>query len=277
MKIDDRTKNLVIQALEEDHASCDLSTLWCIPNDVRADAQLLAREEGIFCGGRLFTEVFETFDAAVRVELLVKEGSTIETDQKAAKVTGPARAILSAERTALNLIGRLSGIATETSRYVERVHGTPARICDTRKTTPLWRKWEKYAVRMGGGTNHRSNLEEMILLKDNHASLAGGPAAALRSAKDRNTIGVEIEVEVDTLDQLREVLDEGVDRILLDNMSIDELHQAVAMNSGRARLEASGGVTLDTVREIAETGVDCISVGALTHSVKNSDFSLEIS
>jgi len=276
MEIDNKTKGLIKQALEEDHASSDLSTLWTIPEDAQAEARLLARQEGIFCGGPLFAEVFKTFDAAINFDLLVDEGSAIEPDQQVARLSGPARSILSAERTALNLIGRLSGIATQTAHYVERVHGTKARVCDTRKTTPLWRRWEKYAVRMGGGTNHRDNLEDMILLKDNHASLAGGPAKALRSAKEKNTKGVEIEVEVDTADQLQRVLEEGVDRVLLDNMSIDKLREAVAINAGRAKLEASGGVTLDTVREIAETGVDYISVGALTHSVKSFDFSLEV-
>lgn len=275
--IDADTQRLIALALEEDHARNDLSTLWTIPECTQAVALLLPRKDGVFCGGPLFVEAFLQLDAAIRIDLLAPEGNRLVPDTPAARVQGSARAILSAERVALNLVGRFSGIATLTSRYVEAVRGTKAVILDTRKTMPLWRKWDKVAVRTGGGRNHRANLEEMVLLKDNHLSLAGGAAAALRAVKENNRTGIEIEVEADTLDQLEELLVEGVDRVLLDNMSLDQLRSAVTLARGRVELEASGGISLETIREVAETGVDYISVGALTHSPPAFDFSLEIS
>jgi nicotinate-nucleotide pyrophosphorylase (carboxylating) len=277
LTVDADTQRLVALALDEDHARNDLSTLWTIPEGAQAVALLLPRSYGVFCGCPLFAEAFHQLDPAIRIDLLASEGTRLDPDTPAARVRGSARAILSAERVALNLVGRFSGIATLTSRYVEAVKGTKTVILDTRKTMPLWRKWDKYAVRAGGGQNHRANLEEMVLLKDNHLSLAGGAAAALRAVKGCNRAGIEIEVEVDTLDQLEELLAEGVDRVLLDNMSLDQLRSAVTLARGRARLEASGGITLETIREVAETGVDYISVGALTHSPPAFDFSLEIS
>ncbi len=276
LMIDEATRGLIRAALEEDHAWRDVSTLWTVSESIQATAQLLAKQPGILCGGILFAETFRIFDPQVQVILEKEDGSTLETGQVVARITGTARSLLSAERVALNLIGRFSGIATLTQRYVEAVRGTRARICDTRKTAPLWRRWDKYAVRMGGGTNHRSNLEEMVLLKDNHVALAGGAAQALRLVKQHNLSGVPIEVEVDNLKQLAELLEEGVDRVLLDNMTPAEIVQAVGMVSGNVELEASGGVRLETVHDIAETGVDFISIGGLTHSVTAFDFSLEI-
>lgn len=274
--IDETTRAQIRAALEEDHAWRDVSTLWTVPESARAIATLLARQAGVLCGASLFAETFRIFDSQVQVNLECGEGSGLAVGQVVARITGPARSILSSERVALNLIGRCSGIATLTRRYVDAVKGTSARICDTRKTNPLWRRWDKYAVRTGGGTNHRTNLEEMVLLKDNHVAMAGGAAQALRLVKQQNLSGVPVEVEVDHLFQLAELLEEGVDRVLLDNMTLEEMAQAVQMGAGKVELEASGGVCLETVRAIAETGVDFISIGNLTHSVTAFDFSLEI-
>jgi nicotinate-nucleotide pyrophosphorylase (carboxylating) len=274
--LDPETIARIALALEEDHAHRDLSTLWTVPADADAEGALYARQGGLFCGGGLFVETFRQLHPRIEIVLLAPDGSRLVQDQVAARFRGSARGILSAERVALNLVGRFSGIATLTARFVEAIRGTSAVVCDTRKTLPLWRQWDKYAVRVGGGTNHRSNLEEMVLLKDNHLALAGGPIPALRSVKAQNKKAIPVEVEVDTLEQLRELLDEGVERVLLDNMTLAQMREAVAMAGGRAKLEASGGVRLETIREIAETGVDFISVGALTHSPPAFDFSLEI-
>lgn len=276
MSLDPQTSQLIRLALEEDHAFQDVSTLWTIPEAQRAKALLIPRAEGVLCGGPLFAEAFRLLDPSLVVNVFIEDGGTLAPNVPVAEVVGAARGILSAERVALNLVGRFSGIATLTRRYVEAVAGTGARICDTRKTTPLWRGWEKIAVRMGGGTNHRANLEEMVLLKDNHVALAGGAGKSLLAVKERNARGIPVEIEVDTLEQLREALEIGVERVLLDNMSVEQLRKAVGMTAGRAILEASGGVTLETVRAIAETGVDLISIGALTHSAPAFDFSLEV-
>jgi len=276
LQIDEPTRALIRAALEEDHAWGDVSTLWTVPESARVCATLLARQEGVLCGSLLFIEAFRIFDPHLQTDLLKRDGDTLISGEVVARVTGSARSILSSECVALNLIGRFSGIATLTRQFVEAVKGTRARICDTRKTAPLWRAWDKYAVRTGGGTNHRSNLEEMVLLKDNHVSIARGAAQALRLVKQRNLQGVPVEIEVDNLQQLAELLEEGVDRVLLDNMTLEEMLQAVRMVSGKAELEASGGIRLEAVRAIAETGVDFISIGSLTHSVSAFDFSLEI-
>ena len=274
--LDPETLDLIDRALEEDGTGNDVSTLWTVPESRYGEATLYARQEGILCGIALFAGTFQRLDPEVSVKEHLEDGARLHSDQVIAVLTGKARSLLSAERVALNLIGRFSGIATLTAEYADALSGTKTKVCDTRKTFPLWRKWEKYAVRMGGGTNHRFNLEDMALLKDNHIALAGGAAQALRAAKEANRNGLEIEIEVDTLEQLEEVLEEGASRILLDNMSLEKMRRAVAINRGRAVLEASGGVVLERIREIAETGVDLISVGALTHSVKSFDFSLEI-
>jgi nicotinate-nucleotide pyrophosphorylase (carboxylating) len=276
LSIDPQTHEQIAQALAEDHAEQDVSTLWTIPPELQATALLYSRQEGIFCGGPLFAETYRIFDPTIFTEMFVNEGDRLIPEQKVGLVRGKARTILSSERVSLNLVGRFSGIATLTNRFVQAVQGTRAKICDTRKTMPLWRKWDKYAVRMGGGVNHRTDLEEMVLLKDNHLSLAGGAAIALRLVKQQNLTGIPIEIEVDNLEQLRELLAEGVERILLDNMTLAQMQEAVHMTAGKALLEASGGVRIETVRSIAETGVDFISIGALTHSVPAFDFSLEI-
>ena len=274
-RLDAETLDLIERALQEDGAGQDVTSLLVVPEDAQTEGTLYARAAGILCGSPLFAETFKRLDPSLEVRFEGKEGAALEPDQVVARVLGKARAILSAERVALNLLGRLSGIATETARYVEAVSGTRAKICDTRKTAPLWRRWDKYAVRVGGGTNHRFNLEDMILIKDNHIALAGGVIPALRAAKTASG-GLPIEIEVETLEQLEEVLSEGVDRVMLDNMPLDKLREAVRINAGRALLEASGGVRLENVRAIAETGVSLMSIGALTHSVRWFDFSVEV-
>ena len=258
--------------LAEDIGSGDVTTLALIDEDVACKAVVLLKEEGVVCGLDAAAAVFA--ELGVHFEPLVGEGSRVEPCP-IADVEGPARGVLTGERLALNLVGRLSGIATLTRRYVDAVDGTGATILDTRKTTPGLRALEKHAVASGGGTNHRLCLDDGILIKDNHLRLAGGVTAAVARMRAAAT-GLPIEVEADTLGQVREALDAGADAILLDNMAPAELREAVELVGGRATLEASGGVTLDTVREIAATGVDFISVGALTLSARSLDLSLEV-
>jgi nicotinate-nucleotide pyrophosphorylase (carboxylating) len=264
---------VVAAALAEDVGSGDRTTAALVPVDARCRAQLLLEEPGVVCGVEIAAAVFRAVDPSVRVEARVDE-STAVTDVPAvlAEIEGPARAVLTGERVALNLLGRLCGIASLTHRYVELANGTGATILDTRKTTPGLRGLEKYAVRCGGGSNHRAGLYDAVLVKENHLRIAGGITAAV--ALLNGTGGVEVEAE--TLDQVREALDAGVGRILLDNMSPAEIVEAVALNAGRAQLEASGGISLATVRSYAETGVDFISVGALTHGARSLHVSLEV-
>ena len=261
-------------ALAEDVGTGDLTTDGVVPADARCRAELLVEEPGVVCGIPLALEVFVKLDPAVTGAALVQEGALLEAPGAVARLEGLARAVLTGERTALNLLGRLSGIATLTRRYVDAVEGTGATILDTRKTTPGLRELEKYAVRCGGGRNHRVGLYDMILLKENHLRVAGGIRKAVAALGPRN--GTPLEVEAETLDEVRDALDAGVDRILLDNMRLDDLRRAVDVAGGRVPLEASGGISLDTVRAVAETGVDFISVGALTHSARSLHVSLEI-
>ncbi len=256
--------------LAEDVGDGDVTTLAVVEEDAACEARLMLKEPGIVCGLEPAAAVFEALGA--RLEPLAGEGDLVEPGP-VARVEGPARAVLTGERLALNLVGRLSGIATLTRRYVDAVAGTGAIILDTRKTTPGLRGLEKHAVRCGGGQNHRFGLDDGILIKDNHLRLAGSIRTAVERAK---ATGLPVEVECDTLGQVREALDAGADTILLDNMAPAELLEAVALAGGRALLEASGGVTLETVRAIAESGVDFVSVGALTHSPRSLDVSVEI-
>jgi nicotinate-nucleotide pyrophosphorylase (carboxylating) len=256
--------------LAEDVGAGDLTSLSVVDEAATCEARVLLKEPGVVCGLAAAADVFAALGA--RLEPLAEEGARLEPTE-IARIDGAARAVLTGERTALNLLGRLSGIATLTRRYVDAVAGTGAQILDTRKTTPGLRALEKHAVACGGGRNHRLGLYDAILIKDNHLRLAGSITGAVSRAR---TAGVPVEVECETLDQLREALAAGADRILLDNMSLPELRDAVALAAGRAPLEASGGVTLDTVRTIAETGVDFISIGALTHSARSLDVSLEV-
>jgi nicotinate-nucleotide pyrophosphorylase (carboxylating) len=263
--------------LEDLGRAGDITTLATIPEGTVATASIAARTAGVISGLALAQEAFRIMDPTVSVECRIVDGARARAGESIARINGSARAILSAERVALNYLGRLSGVATLTDLYVQRVAHTRARICDTRKTTPLLRALEKYAVRCGGGANHRFGLDDAILIKDNHIAVAGGVAAALRAAKLAAGHLVRIEIEVDTLGQLGEVIAEGADAVLLDNMPTDMLRAAVAMVDGAMICEASGGVSLETVAAIAETGVDVISVGALTHSAPALDLGLDIS
>jgi len=271
---DQDVERVVRTALGEDVGSGDRTTVALVPADARCRAQLLLEEPGVVCGVDIATSVFRAVDPSVRVEALVEDGTAASDVPIAlAEVEGPARAILTGERVALNLLGRLCGIASLTRRYVELTEGTRAAILDTRKTTPGLRALEKYAVRCGGGVNHRAGLYDAVLVKENHLRIAGGIGAV--AALLDGAPGVEIEAE--TIEQVREALDAGVGRILLDNMSPTQVAEAVALVDGRAQLEASGGISLATVRSYAETGVDFISVGALTHGARSLHVSLEVS
>ncbi len=264
-------------ALEEDLGRAgDITTQATIPESARARAVIVAREAGVIAGSDIAIAAFRMMESSVRFDTPVKDGTPVTAGTVALAVEGPARAILSAERVALNFMGRLSGIASMTAQYVKAVSHTKARIVCTRKTTPNLRAFEKYAVRCGGGSNHRFGLDDAILIKDNHIAVAGGVANALRSAKAFAGHLVKIEIEVDTLDQLNEVIKEGADVVLLDNMKPEQLKEAVRRVNGKMLTEASGGVNLSTVAAIAESGVDMISVGALTHSAKVLDLGLDI-
>lgn len=264
-------------ALAEDLGRAgDITTQATIPARATARAVIAARETGVVAGLPLARAAFRRMDHNVGVEAWLEDGAKVAPRAIIARVEGPARAILAAERVALNYLGRLSGVASLTAQYAARIAHTNAKVCDTRKTTPLLRAFEKYAVRCGGGANHRFGLDDAVLIKDNHIAVAGGVVPALRAAKRFVGHLVKIEIEVDTLGQLKDVLAEGADAVLLDNMEPDDLRRAVEMVGGRMICEASGGVTLESVAEIAETGVDLISVGALTHSAKVLDLGLDI-
>lgn len=264
-------------ALAEDLGRAgDVTTQAIIPANARARAAIVARQSGVVAGIQAARAAFALMDPQINFEAEVVDRARIAPGAVVAMIFGPARPILSAERVALNFLGQLSGVATMTARYVSAIAGASARICDTRKTTPLLRALEKYAVRCGGGVNHRFGLDDAVLIKDNHVAVAGGVIPALKAAKANAGHLVKIEIEVDTLDQLREVLEEGADAVLLDNMTPNDLRSAVALVGGRMTCEASGGVTLANVAEIAKTGVDLISVGALTHSAPVFDFGLDI-
>jgi nicotinate-nucleotide pyrophosphorylase (carboxylating) len=264
---------VVAAALAEDVGDGDRTSEALVPADARCRAQLLLEEPGVVCGIPVAAAVFRALDPSVRVEALVDEGASVtEPPAVLAEIEGPARAVLTGERVALNLVARMCGIASLTRRYAELAEGTGATILDTRKTTPGLRALEKYAVRCGGGANHRAGLYDAILVKENHLRIAGGIRAAV-AALDGSS---DVEVEAETLEQLEEAIDAGVGHILLDNMSPEQVARAVTLTAGRAKLEASGGVSLATVRSYAETGVDFISVGALTHAARSLHVSLEV-
>ena len=267
---------LVEAALREDLRSGDLTTEALIPAEAHGTAQLNFRADGIVCGMPLAKLAFEALDPDIFVEILIPDGARVAKGATAMRIQGSARAILSAERVALNFAQRLSAIATLTAQYVVATSGTSARIADTRKTTPGLRLAEKYAVRIGGGANHRYALDDMVLIKDNHIALCGGIARAVERARARVGHAVKIEVECDNLKQVEEAVSAHADIILLDNMSNQQLRDAVALIDSVALSEASGGVNLETVRAIAQTGVDLISVGALTHGVRSLDIGLDI-
>jgi nicotinate-nucleotide pyrophosphorylase (carboxylating) len=269
-------ESAVAQALGEDLGLLgDLTTNATVAPATQATAVIAARKAGIVSGLALAEAAFRALDPSAVFDTVTEDGSAVAAGGVIARVSGNARALLTAERVALNFVGRLSGIATLTRRYTDAVAGTKARIVDTRKTTPGLRAFEKYAVRCGGGHNHRTGLFDAILVKDNHIVAAGSLASAIKSARAIAGHMVKIEVEVDTLEQLTEVLGYNVDAVLLDNMTVAQLKEAVKRTAGRCLLEASGGVNLDTVAAIAATGVDLISVGALTHSAPVLDIGLD--
>jgi nicotinate-nucleotide pyrophosphorylase (carboxylating) len=268
---------IVRAALAEDLGRAgDITSQGCIPAEARMTARFVARKPGVLSGLACARLAFAALDPAVRFDAHAGDGEALTPGMPIATVSGPARVILAAERTALNLMGRLSGIATLTAAYVAQVAGTRARIIDTRKTTPLLRALEKYAVRCGGGANHRFGLDDAILIKDNHVAACGGVGEAVRRARAHAGHMVKLEVEVDSLDQLGEALEAQPDIVMLDNFALSDLEQAVALAAGRVVLEASGGVTLESVRAIARTGVDLISVGAPTHSAPVLDIGLDV-
>jgi nicotinate-nucleotide pyrophosphorylase (carboxylating) len=268
----------VQRALNEDLGRAgDITSIATIPAATQAHAIMIARQAGVISGLPLAVAVFQKLSPDINIQAHFHDGGTVAAGVHVLTISGPARAVLAGERTALNFVGRLSGIATLTSDYVRHTAGTKLRICCTRKTTPGLRALEKYAVRCGGGFNHRFGLDDAILIKDNHVAVAGGVRPVLQRA--RASVGhlVKIEIEVDTLAQLREVLDTGLaDVVLLDNMDIATLAEAVKLANGRVVLEASGGVTLQSIAKIARTGVDYVSSGALTHSAPNFDVALDI-
>ncbi len=271
-----QVEELVRTALQEDEAGDDVTSMALIPEDRYVTAEIIAKEKLILAGIEVAKLVFQYCDSEISFLFSRVDGETIEDKECVLKVYGKARAILTAERTALNFLQRLSGIATLTSKYVEKVKSYGVAILDTRKTTAGWRRLEKYAVRVGGGKNHRSSLREAILIKDNHLALSTTVEEAISKARESASPLIKIEVEVDTLEQLEAALRAKADIIMLDNMDIETMTRAVKMVSKRALLEASGGVKLERVEKIASTGVDFISIGALTHSARAVDLSLEV-
>ena len=272
--LDPRIMAVIRQALDEDVGSGDTTSNSIIPLDKQMTGQIIAKQVGVIAGMDVARAAYNIFDPQVHFQNQVQESERVENLQVVALISGSARSLLTVERTALNFLGRMSGIATLTRQYVDAVAGTSVVILDTRKTAPCLRLIDKLAVARGGGGNHRIGLYDMILIKDNHIDFAGSVSESIRRARAAQS-GLEIEVEVRTLAQLEETLNNGVTRILLDNMSIEMMADAVRLCAGRARLEASGNVSLETVRNIADTGVDYISIGALTHSVCVLDLSFD--
>ncbi|MBF0428757.1 MAG: carboxylating nicotinate-nucleotide diphosphorylase [Magnetococcales bacterium] len=268
--------DIIHNALAQDVGRGDLTTNALVEVGQNAEATLTARQDLVVCGLSVMAEVFRQLDARIRLRPEQTDGGGVRAGNAICTITGPARGILTGERVALNFFQNLSAVATLTRRYVEQVSGTQARIVDTRKTTPGLGQLQKYAVRIGGGQNHRLGLDDGVLVKENHIALVGGITQAVQRLRETVSHLHRIEVECETLEQVREALDERVEVILLDNMDLETLRRAVAMVGGKALLEASGNVTLETVRAVAETGVDLISVGALTHSAGSVDVSLRV-
>jgi nicotinate-nucleotide pyrophosphorylase (carboxylating) len=287
-------KEIINRALAEDLGRGDVTTEALIPGDQRGTGFIVVKKEGILAGTGAAKQVFHRVDPELKVEILLEDGARVKSGSKVARVSGSIVSILKAERVALNFLQRLSGIASETNRYVEAVKGLPVRIMDTRKTTPGLRSLEKYAVKVGGGENHRMNLGDGILIKDNHlaalrsqelnikeiiARARQNAPLSLRGAKRRSNLQArqtQVEVEVGTVSEALEAVEAGADIVMLDNMSLEDMRKAVKSIHGRALIEASGGITLDNVRAVAETGVDFVSIGALTHSARALDISLEL-
>ena len=279
LSVNELEDRLIDLAFAEDIGDGDHTTLCCIPEDAMGKSHLLIKENGILAGVEVAKRVFNRFDPDLKVEVLIEDGTPVKVGDIAMIVSGKVRSLLQTERLMLNIMQRMSGIATVTNKYVERLKGTHTRVLDTRKTTPGLRMLEKQAVKIGGGVNHRIGLFDMILLKDNHVDFSGG----IKNAIDRchaylkeKGLDLKIEIEVRNFDELQQVLDHGgVNRIMLDNFSVEDTKRAVELIDGKYETESSGGITIDTLRDYAEAGVDFISVGALTHSVKGLDMSFK--
>jgi nicotinate-nucleotide pyrophosphorylase (carboxylating) len=279
LAVDDAALHLIDLALAEDRGAGDWTTRWTVSARTRAHAAITAKAHGVIAGVALTAAVFLRLDPRVDFEVIAGDGDVVKPGDPVVRVVGPGRAILTGERTALNFLQRLSGVATATRAFVDAVAGTGARILDTRKTTPAWRSLEKAAVRAGGAENHRAGLYDMVLIKENHALLAGGLAEAIRRVRDQNTRDLPITVAIHGPQDLEDALDAGIERILLDNMStaqITDVVRRVRKLKQRPLIEASGNMSLERVREVAEAGVDFISVGAITHSAPVLDLSLTL-
>ena len=279
LSVEELEDRLIDLAFAEDIGDGDHTTLCCIPEDAMGKSKLLIKEDGILAGVEVAKKVFARFDPTMEVEVFMGDGSRVKKGDVAMIVTGKIRSLLQTERLMLNIMQRMSGIATMTDRYVERLKGTKTHVLDTRKTTPGMRMLEKEAVKIGGGCNHRIGLFDMILLKDNHVDFAGGIVPAIENAHQwckENGKNLKIEIEVRNFEELQQVLDHGgVDRVMLDNFSVENTRKAVEIINGRVETESSGGITIDTLRAYGECGVDYISVGALTHSIKSLDMSFK--
>ncbi|MGM9697571.1 MAG: carboxylating nicotinate-nucleotide diphosphorylase [Prevotella sp.] len=279
LKVEELVDRLIDLAFAEDIGDGDHTTLCCIPEDAMGRSHLLIKEDGVLAGVEVAKEVFRRFDPELNVEVLMNDGTRVKKGDIAMIVSGRVRSLLQTERLMLNIMQRMSGIATTTSRYVDRLKGTKTRVLDTRKTTPGLRMLEKAAVKIGGGCNHRIGLFDMILLKDNHVDFAGGISNAINRCHEylkNNGLDLKIEIEVRNFEELQEAIDcGGIDRIMLDNFTPADTKKAVDIIAGRYETESSGGITFDTLRDYAECGVDYISVGALTHSVKGLDMSFK--
>lgn len=279
LSVNELEDRLIDLAFAEDIGDGDHTTLCCIPDDAMGKSHLLIKEEGILAGVEVAKRVFARFDPTMQVEVLINDGAHVKVGDIAMIVTGKVRSLLQTERLMLNIMQRMSGIATMTNKYVERLKGTHTHVLDTRKTTPGLRMLEKQAVKIGGGMNHRIGLFDMILLKDNHVDFAGGIANAINRCHEylrEKGLDLKIEIEVRNFDELQQAMDcAGINRIMLDNFSVPDTKKAVELIAGRFETESSGGITFDTIRDYAECGVDFISVGALTHSVKGLDMSFK--
>lgn len=279
LSVNELEDRLIDLAFAEDIGDGDHTTLCCIPDTAMGKSHLLIKEDGILAGVEVAKRVFARFDPTMQVEVLIGDGAHVKKGDIAMVVTGKVRSLLQTERLMLNIMQRMSGIATMTAKYVERLKGTKTHVLDTRKTTPGLRMLEKQAVKIGGGMNHRIGLFDMILLKDNHVDFAGGIANAINRCHEylkEKGLDLKIEIEVRNFDELQQAMDcGGINRIMLDNFSVENTKKAVEMVSGKYEIESSGGITFDTIRDYAECGVDFISVGALTHSVKGLDMSFK--
>lgn len=276
LQVDDELREFIHQSLLEDIGSGDVTTIATIPAERWGTAQVRVKETGILCGMSLFVEVYRMISDRVKVYAFCREGHMVSPGRVVFRLSGPMGDILTGERVALNILGMMSGAATATSEYVKAVSHTHTRILDTRKTIPRMRRLQKYSVLVGGGMNHRSGLYDMVLIKDNHIDSAGGISQAVQAVREHWGDRYPVEVETRNLDEVQEAIEAGVDRIMLDNMDIDTMREAVELIGGRIETEASGGVNLHTVSFIAETGIDFISIGALTHSMRCLDFSLSV-